>query len=277
MSPVGVITSDSGYEVFTFTLFNASGTIYNSPRRSVNMYGDDVEVDYRGAEVTPENFVRLLTGRHPPGVPMSKRLLTTNGSNVLLYMTGHGGEGFLKFQDTEVLSNNELGNSLLQMWKRQRYHEILVIIETCHAESMLDQVRTPNIIGMASANRNEDSYSVDHSRELGLYLIDAFTGLLLSILEQLDNKSKMTLGELFNVANRPFQIRSHPVLKKGNLLHRKFNEILVSDFFGGVNSILPMTQVDNKSSINATAVPEYTADEISPLIWRRPETPHRPH
>ena len=62
------------------------------------MYGDDVEVDYRGYEVTVENFVRLLTGRLPESTPSSKRLLTDAGSNILIYMTGHGGDGFLKFQ-----------------------------------------------------------------------------------------------------------------------------------------------------------------------------------
>ena len=52
------------------------------------MYGDDVEVDYRGYEVTVENFVRLLTGRLPEHTPKSKRLLTDAGSNILIYMTG---------------------------------------------------------------------------------------------------------------------------------------------------------------------------------------------
>jgi len=56
------------------------------------------QVDYRGYEVTVENFIRVLTGRLPPSTPRSKRLLSDNRSNVLIYMTGHGGDGFLKFQ-----------------------------------------------------------------------------------------------------------------------------------------------------------------------------------
>ena len=47
-----------------------------------------MEVDYRGLEVTPENFVRLLTGRHDPSVPRSKRLLSSKNSNVLLCVGG---------------------------------------------------------------------------------------------------------------------------------------------------------------------------------------------
>ena len=56
---------------------------------NIDVYGDDVEVDYRGYEVTVENFVRLLTGRLPENTPKSKRLLTDAGSNILIYMTGN--------------------------------------------------------------------------------------------------------------------------------------------------------------------------------------------
>ena len=34
----------------------------------------------------------------PPQVPRSKRLLSDSDSNILIMMTGHGGEDFLKFQ-----------------------------------------------------------------------------------------------------------------------------------------------------------------------------------
>jgi phosphatidylinositol glycan class K len=95
------------------------------------MYGSEIEVDYRGYEVSVENFIRVLTGlltpnhprlsvshalahslthartpsegRHHEGVPRSKRLMTDERSNVLIYMTGHGGDEFLKFQDFEEI------------------------------------------------------------------------------------------------------------------------------------------------------------------------------
>lgn len=34
---------------------------------------------------------------------------------------GHGGEGFLKFQDSEEISNHELGDAFEQMWQKRRY------------------------------------------------------------------------------------------------------------------------------------------------------------
>lgn len=43
-------------------------TVYNNAARFLDLYGDNVEVDYRGYEVTVENFIRMLTGKittHP--------------------------------------------------------------------------------------------------------------------------------------------------------------------------------------------------------------------
>lgn len=37
-------------------------TVYNNRGRHLDLYGENVEVDYRGYEVTVENFIRLLTG-----------------------------------------------------------------------------------------------------------------------------------------------------------------------------------------------------------------------
>ena len=40
------------------------GAVYssNDESRRLDLYGDNIEVDYRGYEVTVENFIRVLTG-----------------------------------------------------------------------------------------------------------------------------------------------------------------------------------------------------------------------
>ena len=73
------------------------GQVFNDERQAVNVYGTDIEVDYRGYEVSAEALMRVLTGRHSPSTPMSKRLLSDSGSNILIYLTGHGGDEFLKY------------------------------------------------------------------------------------------------------------------------------------------------------------------------------------
>ena len=39
------------------------GTVFNNQDQGFDLYGNLIEVDYRGYEVTVENFVRLLTDR----------------------------------------------------------------------------------------------------------------------------------------------------------------------------------------------------------------------
>jgi phosphatidylinositol glycan class K len=87
------------------------GYVWMDHSKMLDLYGETVEVDYRGYEVTVEGLLRVLTGRVPPHTPKSKRLESDARSNVFLYMTGHGGDEFLKFQDAEEISAFDLGET----------------------------------------------------------------------------------------------------------------------------------------------------------------------
>jgi phosphatidylinositol glycan class K len=90
------------------------------------------QVDYRGYEVTVENFLRVLSGRHENGVPRSKRLLSDEGSHILLYMTGHGGDEFLKFQDSEELQSHDLADAVKQMKEKRRWESSTFMPVSCY-------------------------------------------------------------------------------------------------------------------------------------------------
>jgi GPI-anchor transamidase subunit K len=134
--------------------------VFNNQNHQLNIYGENVEVDYRGYEVSVTNFLRILSGRHPEEVPRSKRLLSDDSSNILIYMTGHGGEEFLKFQDYEEITSNDLADSFQQMYQQRRYNELLFMIDTCQANTMYRRFYSPNILGIGSSNLGENSYSV---------------------------------------------------------------------------------------------------------------------
>lgn len=153
------------------------GCVYANAGRQLDLYGDNIEVDYRGYEVTVENFLRVLTGeyrscsicssrsrsdtgRMDPSVPRSKRLLTDDRSNVFVYMTGHGGNEFLKFQDNEEISAFDIADAFEQMWQKKRYNEIFFMIDTCQANTMYTKFYSPNILATGSSEIHQNSYSV---------------------------------------------------------------------------------------------------------------------
>lgn len=148
-------------------------TVFNNIDRALNVYDADVEVDYRGADVTVNNFIRLLTSmltmygliiialdRLPSETPRSKKLMSDEQSNILIYMTGHGGDNFLKFQGMEEINSLDLADALNQMHEGRRYHQILFVLDTCQAGTLFDHVTAPNVTVMASSIKGESSYSV---------------------------------------------------------------------------------------------------------------------
>ncbi len=43
-----------------------AGQIFNNENHKINLYGENIEVDYRGYEVNVENVIRVLTGNQSP-------------------------------------------------------------------------------------------------------------------------------------------------------------------------------------------------------------------
>ena len=240
------------------------GTVFNNRAHQLNVYGDDIEVDYRGYEVTVENFIRVLTGRLPDTVPRSKRLLTDDRSNVLVYMTGHGGEGFLKFQDAEEITSEELAAAFEQMWKKRRYSSLMYLIDTCQAASLYRGFYSPNIIAAASSLVGEDSLSHHADAAVGVSVIDRWTFYLLEYLEKVQPNSKRTVQDLFGSLTKS-KTMSTPSLRT-DLYPVRLDKVRITDFFGSVRSVdvprsTPVTP-RNESSMIRQSSPHVQDQEV---------------
>ncbi|KAG0366774.1 peptidase C13 family-domain-containing protein [Gamsiella multidivaricata] len=258
-------------------------TVYNNRGRYLDLYGENVEVDYRGYEVTVENFIRLLTGRVAKETPRSKRLLTDDQSNILVYMTGHGGEEFLKFQDAEEISAYDLGDAFQQMYEKKRYNEILFMIDTCQANTMYTKIHSPNILATGSSKLKESSYSHHDDPDIGVAVIDRFTYYVLEVLEKVDMQSKATLKDLFDTYN--FDLLHSTPGVRDDLFNRPLDQVLLTDFFGNVQNV-ELTESKEKSSFVAESdgvleeseatILEPTVDNVSRPVqeFRRQEQDH---
>lgn len=138
---------------------NTQKKVYNGHSKS-NLYDEEIEVDYKGEDVSVHNLLRTLSGRHEKAVPLSKRLRTDSASNVLIYLTGHGGEDFLKFSDRDDLQSHDLADAIKQMEIQQRYHELLLVVDTCEAFSLFSAIYSKNVLAIASSDYGEKSLSV---------------------------------------------------------------------------------------------------------------------
>ncbi|CAD6906096.1 unnamed protein product [Tilletia controversa] len=220
------------------------GNVYGSSSRTLDLYGDDVEVDYRDNEVSVETFIRVLTGRLPPHTPKSKRLESDSRSNIFLYMTGHGGDEFLKFQDNEEISAFDLADAIEQMWEKRRYNELFFMIDTCQANTMYSKIYSPNVLATGSSAKDQNSYSHHSDMDLGVAVIDRFTNHVLDYMEHINKTSEATMQDLFD---------SYDADKFGSdagvrtdLFRRHPHDVKITDFFGGVAQVeLTSSQPDS--------------------------------
>lgn len=207
------------------------GSVFKGHEHDVDVYGSNIEVDYRGYEVTVENFIRLLTDRWDDDVPRSKRLMSDDRSNVLVYLTGHGGDDFLKFQDAEEIGAWDLANAFGQMWEKRRYNELLFMIDTCEASSMYSKMYSPNMISVASS-QHEPSLANSTDPSVGVALIDRFSNFQIQYLEGVDINSELTLADMF-ASYDPAEIESHPAIRS-DLFNRPLDSVRVTDFFANI-------------------------------------------
>ncbi|KAL6946513.1 glycosylphosphatidylinositol anchor biosynthesis [Hanseniaspora osmophila] len=235
------------------------GAVFNNMDHSLDLYGESVEVDYRGYEVTVNNFIRLLTDRWDEDQPKNKRLLTDENSNIFIYMTGHGGEDFLKFQDAEEIASQDIADAFQQMHEKKRYNEIFFMIDTCQANTMYSKFYSPNILAMGSSELDESSYSHHSDVEIGIAIIDRFTFYALEYLEKIKEKnSNLSIQDLFDYLTFE-RVHSHAGMRT-DLYGKNVSQALITDFFGSVQEFLPDTAVvdlENSKTVLDLAVEQY--------------------
>ena len=83
-----------------------------------------------------------------------------------------------------------------------RYKRLLLVVDTCHAESLLSAATAPHVAALASSRQAEEAVATQTARDLGVYEVDEFTGLLLPLLDALG--PDLTVAEL---VGRPLRQR----------------------------------------------------------------------
>ncbi|WJX67529.1 hypothetical protein P8452_51988 [Trifolium repens] len=65
-------------------------------------------------------------------------------------MTGHGGEEFFKFRDSEEFQRHDLADVVKQMKEKHRIKELL-IMDTCQASTLSSQLHSPGVFAIGSS------------------------------------------------------------------------------------------------------------------------------
>lgn len=160
--------------------------------------------------ITSDAFVSFLLGESSPEIPFG---LDSDGeNNLLLYITGHGGPGFLEFPNGDHLTSSRFQETLREMMEQERFSRILIVVEACYGESMGIGLDVPGVIFMTGASYHEPSKGAEYDITLRQWLSNDFSMSMTDIIVQHPDQ---TLRGLYEMTYDRVS-GSHPRIVAGN-------------------------------------------------------------
>ena len=138
------------------------GKMFNRPD-GPDIYAG-VKIDYIGKDVTPENFLAVLTGDADAVTIKDERttgkvLTSTKDDNIFIYFSDHGDKNLICFP-SKYLYADELAEAFYTMYDKKMYKELVFYLEACYSGSMFKEELPANIsiYTTTAANEKESSW-----------------------------------------------------------------------------------------------------------------------
>jgi legumain len=175
------------------------GKIFNKPDptgEGVNVY-DGVIIDYKGSDVTPENFLAILEGDESKlkGKGTERVLKSSETDNVFIYFSDHGATGLVAFPYSELYAD-QLINTLKKMHEKKTYNKLVFYLEACESGSMFNNIlpNNLNIYTTTASNPYQSSWAIYcspddriNNQSIGTCLGDEYS---VNWMEDSDNHTK---------------------------------------------------------------------------------------
>ncbi|XP_005095350.1 legumain [Aplysia californica] len=224
------------------------------------------KADYRKEEVTPEVFLKVLTG-DKEGV---KKLIGRDGKviasgpddHVFVYMIDHGGPGIFCFPGFVPLHNTDLNNAFKQMHREKRYKEMVVYLEACESGSMFEGIlpKDIDIYAISSANAHESGWMCCYDTFRQVY-VGSYFGNGWAYNTDTANLHKETLYQQYELMKKACNASgtvSHPT-QYGNL---SMNSEVLAQYQAKAEGYQPGVCVSTLEEVDNTLRSEFSFADI---------------
>ncbi|XP_046633726.1 legumain-like [Daphnia pulicaria] len=178
------------------------GIIINAPNGEDVYQG--VKKDYVGKDVTPETFLKVISGdiRGLKGVGTGRVLQSGPADNIFINFVDHGAPGLLAFPSSELHART-LQDTLLDMYQRKQFAKLVLYIEACESGSMFEDLLSDNlnIFVTTAANAHEHSFACYFDSDRDTYLGDVYSVMWMEDSEK-EDLTKETLFRQFSIVRK---------------------------------------------------------------------------
>ncbi|KAA0718170.1 Legumain [Triplophysa tibetana] len=150
------------------------GVVINRPNGTDVYKG--VLKDYIGNDVTPQNFLAVLTGNVSAVKGGSGKVLKSGpNDHVFVYFTDHGAPGLLAFPNDD-LQVDDMMAAIKYMHTNKKYKKMVLYIEACESGSMMKPLPVDiDVYATTAANTHESSYACYYDEARDTYLGDWYS------------------------------------------------------------------------------------------------------
>lgn len=153
-----------------------------------NVYTYDA-IDYRLADITPEDIGKILRGERSERLPHV--ISSDSGDNIFIFWSGHGNPGSFDFGGNRQLPHREMRDYI----GMTPHRKLLFAVESCYGGGIGERCKgLSGVLVITAANPYETSHADVWSENVGVYLSNGFTQ---GFLDTVNKDRSVTLRDLY--------------------------------------------------------------------------------
>ena len=219
---------------------------------------ENIDINFQESDFHNYQLLDIFRGRKLNQFNGFRQLNSDKNSKIVVIITSHGGENFIKVRNFLVVLTDELNRTLNEMYIKGKYKELVFVLDTCEGYTLYNHVNVPNIFFISSSALGQKSSSYSYDENLMGPTVDKFHFLMYNMLTEIHKKRSYntTLDQFFG------EIKSKKKFLETDVTwdNKIEGDLYIKDFFGNnelkndkvidVSDLINMNEINENEDMN---------------------------
>ena len=101
---------------------------------------ENIDISFQESDFHNYQLLDILRGRKLNQYNGFRQLNSNKDSKIIVLITSHGGENFIKVRNFLVVLSDEINRTLNEMYIKGKYKELLFVLDTCEGYTLYKHV-----------------------------------------------------------------------------------------------------------------------------------------
>ena len=220
---------------------------------------ENIDINFQESDFHNYQLLDIFRGRKLNQFNGFRQLNSDKNSKIIVIITSHGGENFIKVRNFLVVLTDELNRTLNEMYIKGKYKELVFVLDTCEGYTLYNHVNVPNIYFISSSTLGQKSSSYSYDENLMGPTVDKFHFLMYNMLTDIHKK------RLYNTTVDQFfgEIKAKKKFLETDVTwDNKIDRVLYINEFFGNNELKNDKVIDVSDLINMNDINEEEDSQI---------------